>query len=216
MPVPVYSTRFRKSELAQLMPVVDASFQRFPELDGFSFPKRSYPEVQPGEVYVSRLPLDHEYDGFADEPHGKIRLKPAKVLHGLVGHELCHLIKENPDCGGVITSGETGCDIWAIARDRIFADRFPVYLMFEAIYSKLRYCGLSGEEKDSIYRDRHKKYSQCWSEDLDFRNRKLSIVEATMEWCRRVVKLSEAGSKDPVRGCMPELAEMLEMRAQRV
>jgi hypothetical protein len=66
-----------------------------------------------------------------------IRLKVRKLSYQTIGHELTHLVqglargdrraassvhKEN------IPSGEKQCDIWTLARDRIFCDDAPTYI----------------------------------------------------------------------------------------
>ena len=66
-----------------------------------------------------------------------IRFKVRKLTYQTIGHELTHLIQglgrgnlsapraADPDR---IPSGETQCDIWTLARDRLFCDDPPTYI----------------------------------------------------------------------------------------
>lgn len=66
-----------------------------------------------------------------------IRLKVRKLTYQTIGHELTHLIqglahgdrpKSRPGDLEKIPSGEKQCDIWTLARDRLFCDEAPTYL----------------------------------------------------------------------------------------
>ena len=55
----------------------------------------------------------------------KIGYNPSiKPTHHVLGHELTHFVQDISD----IPYGEAQCDIWTIARDRLFLDRPPNYL----------------------------------------------------------------------------------------
>jgi len=66
-----------------------------------------------------------------------IRLKVGKVTYQTIGHELTHLIqglahgdRSKPAAMDFerIPSGETQCDIWTLARHRLFCDDAPTYV----------------------------------------------------------------------------------------
>jgi len=66
-----------------------------------------------------------------------IRLKVRKLSYQTIGHELTHLVqglargdRRAPSSvrGDNIPSGEKQCDIWTLARDRIFCDDAPTYI----------------------------------------------------------------------------------------
>ena len=65
-----------------------------------------------------------------------IRLRVRKVTYHTIGHELTHLVQglgyghrgarsADPER---IPAGETQCDIWTLARDRLFLDDPPTYI----------------------------------------------------------------------------------------
>jgi hypothetical protein len=66
-----------------------------------------------------------------------IRLKVRQVTYQTIGHELTHLL-QGLDRGdrtatrsadpAKIPSGEKQCDIWTLARDRLFCDDAPTYI----------------------------------------------------------------------------------------
>lgn len=70
-----------------------------------------------------------------------IRLKVRKLSYQTIGHELTHLIQglarsERSKSGRrshPIPSGEKQCDIWTLARDRLFCDDPPTYLRLPRI-----------------------------------------------------------------------------------
>ena len=58
-----------------------------------------------------------------------IRLKVRALTYQTIGHELTHLIQGmNAGVLENIPSGEKQCDIWTLARDRLFCDDAPTYL----------------------------------------------------------------------------------------
>ena len=66
-----------------------------------------------------------------------IRLKVRKLSYQTIGHELTHLVQglargdrraASSVRGDNIPSGEKQCDIWTLARDRIFCDDAPTYI----------------------------------------------------------------------------------------
>ena len=66
-----------------------------------------------------------------------IRLKVRKLSYQTIGHELTHLVQglargdrraASSVQGENIPSGEKQCDIWTLARDRIFCDDAPTYI----------------------------------------------------------------------------------------
>ena len=61
-----------------------------------------------------------------DKERIKIRYNPAsKLSYNLLGHELTHFVQRLGD----IPHGEVQCDIWALARDELFTDAAPEYLL---------------------------------------------------------------------------------------
>lgn len=66
-----------------------------------------------------------------------IRLKVRKLSYQTIGHELTHLVQglargdrraASSVQGENIPSGEKQCDIWTLARDKIFCDDAPTYI----------------------------------------------------------------------------------------
>jgi hypothetical protein len=62
-----------------------------------------------------------------------IRLKVRKLTYQTIGHELTHLIQglahgARATDPAKIPLGETQCDIWTLARDRLFCDDPPTYI----------------------------------------------------------------------------------------
>jgi len=71
-----------------------------------------------------------------------IRLKVRKLTYQTIGHELTHLIQglgrgnltaSRAAVPDKIPSGETQCDIWTLARDRLFCDDPPTYIKMPRI-----------------------------------------------------------------------------------
>lgn len=66
-----------------------------------------------------------------------IRLKVRRLSYQTIGHELTHLVQglshgerraRSSRLNQNIPSGEKQCDIWTLARDRLFCDDAPTYL----------------------------------------------------------------------------------------
>jgi hypothetical protein len=66
-----------------------------------------------------------------------IRLRVRRLTYNTIGHELTHLLqglskihlgRDKLEKGGRIPSGEKQCDIWTLARSRLFCDDAPTYL----------------------------------------------------------------------------------------
>ncbi len=66
-----------------------------------------------------------------------IRFKVRKLTYQTIGHEMTHLVQglargnrraRSPADPGSIPSGEKQCDIWTLARDKLFSDDAPTYL----------------------------------------------------------------------------------------
>lgn len=66
-----------------------------------------------------------------------VRLRVRKVTYQTIGHELTHLVQgltygarssSRAVQSQSIPSGETQCDIWTLARDRLFCDDPPTYI----------------------------------------------------------------------------------------
>lgn len=108
--------------------MIERALAYFPELDGKSI-----------TVGYTRKHL-----GSATVVHRKgmisqlvIRLKVRKLSYQTIGHELTHLV-QGLACGDRraassvqrenIPSGEKQCDIWTLARDKIFCDDAPTYI----------------------------------------------------------------------------------------
>lgn len=66
----------------------------------------------------------------ADSSRIKISWNPVQTpSYYMIGHELTHFVQRISDD---VPHGETQCDIWAMARDRMFLDRAPEYLPMPA------------------------------------------------------------------------------------
>ena len=102
---------------------------------------RNFPELQGRKITVG---YTSAHLGSAVVPlsaggAGKltIRLKVRTLTYNTIGHELTHLLqglsrihfdRGKPEDGGRIPFGEKQCDIWTLARSRLFCDDAPTYL----------------------------------------------------------------------------------------
>jgi hypothetical protein len=108
--------------------MIESSLAYFPELDGKTITVGYTRKHLGSATVVYRKGIISQL---------VIRLKVRKLSYQTIGHELTHLVqglvrgdrraassvhKEN------IPSGEKQCDIWTLARDRIFCDDAPTYI----------------------------------------------------------------------------------------
>lgn len=124
----IYSPRFSKEEIERIRPFVDTSLERFPELDSTLYTQKRFEGIEPGVLYIGKKMPYSQHGGEAVVQEGMIRLKPDKIRHYIVGHELTHLLQESNQLSSPIPRGEIQCDIWTIARDRLFLDCDSSYI----------------------------------------------------------------------------------------
>ena len=113
----------RRTRRAEEM--INRSLEYFPELQGKTI-TIGYTRVHLGSAVISRKRNS--------EPQLVIRLKVRKLTYQTIGHELTHLVQalslgdRPPPTYERIPSGETQCDIWTLARHRLFCDDAPTYI----------------------------------------------------------------------------------------
>jgi hypothetical protein len=89
-----------------------------------------YPELEGQEIRVG-ITNRTNILGEADSHKSLIRLKVSSLCYNTVGHELMHLSQRTTHINqdfDIIPYGEKQCDIWTLARNKIFADKPPYYL----------------------------------------------------------------------------------------
>ena len=108
--------------------MIESSLAYFPELDGKSITVGYTRKHLGSATVVYRKGIISQL---------VIRLKIRKLSYQTIGHELTHLVQglaggdrrvASPMRGENIPSGEKQCDIWTLARDRIFCDDAPTYI----------------------------------------------------------------------------------------
>ena len=108
--------------------MIESSLAYFPELDGKSITVGYTRKHLGSATVVYRKGIISQL---------VIRLKIRKLSYQTIGHELTHLVQglaggdrraASPVPGEHIPSGEKQCDIWTLARDRIFCDDAPTYI----------------------------------------------------------------------------------------
>ena len=108
--------------------MIESSLAYFPELDGKTITV-GYTRKHLGSATV--VYRKGEIAQFI------IRLKVRKLTYQTIGHELTHLVQglargerrgRSPLDGASIPAGEKQCDIWTLARDRLFCDDAPTYI----------------------------------------------------------------------------------------
>jgi len=118
--------RKRLTPRAQAM--IESSLAYFPELDGKSITVGYTRKHLGSATVVYRKGIISQL---------VIRLKIRKLSYQTIGHELTHLVQglaggdrrsASPVRGAHIPSGEKQCDIWTLARDKIFCDDAPTYI----------------------------------------------------------------------------------------
>jgi len=101
---------FTEDEARILTPRVALSLDKFPELS-----KR--------DITVGKT----EYaEGLASRFEDYVWLKNPNCSFNTIGHELTHLLQHGR---GRTHAGEVTCDIWTMARDQLFSDEAPPYLL---------------------------------------------------------------------------------------
>jgi hypothetical protein len=108
--------------------MIQSSLAYFPELDGKSITVGYTRKHLGSATVVYRKGIVSQL---------VIRLKVRKLSYQTIGHELTHLVQglaggdrraASPVRGAHIPSGEKQCDVWTLARDRIFCDDAPTYI----------------------------------------------------------------------------------------
>jgi len=108
--------------------MIESSLAYFPELDGKTITVGYTRKHLGSATVVYRKGIVSQL---------VIRLKVRKLSYQTIGHELTHLVQglaggdrraAAPVRGENIPSGEKQCDIWTLARDRIFCDDAPTYI----------------------------------------------------------------------------------------
>jgi len=108
--------------------MIESSLAYFPELDGKTITVGYTRKHLGSATVVYRKGIVSQL---------VIRLKVRKLSYQTIGHELTHLVQglaggdrraASPVRGEHIPSGEKQCDIWTLARDRIFCDDAPTYI----------------------------------------------------------------------------------------
>jgi hypothetical protein len=116
----------RLTRRAQAM--IESSLTYFPELDGKSITVGYTRKHLGSATVVYRKGIVSQL---------VIRLKVRKLSYQTIGHELTHLVQglaggdrraASPVRGAHIPSGEKQCDVWTLARDKIFCDDAPTYI----------------------------------------------------------------------------------------
>ena len=82
---------------------------------------REFPELQGKTITIG---YTRAYLGSAIPETMTIRLRARKVSYNTIGHELTHLVQGMTN----IPEGEKQCDIWTLARSKLFCDEAPTYL----------------------------------------------------------------------------------------
>jgi len=114
--------------------MIERSIAYFPELNGRIITV-GYTRVHLGSAAMSRKP--------DREPRLVIRLRVRDLTYQTIGHELTHLVQglsldgRGPTAYERIPSGETQCDIWTLARHKLFCDDTPTYIKMPRMMREL-------------------------------------------------------------------------------
>jgi len=118
----IFTPRMKRRLTRRALGMLELALRQFPELDG----KRitiGYTQAHLGSALLPRHPTP--------ESRLTIRLKVRKLTYGTIGHELTHLaqgLSRQSAPATRIPGGEKQCDIWTLARSRLFCDDAPSYL----------------------------------------------------------------------------------------
>jgi hypothetical protein len=104
--------------------MIGRSLSYFPELQGKSI------TVGFTRIHLGSALMTQKRDR---EPRLVIRLKVRKLTYQTIGHELTHLVQglslaNQPALHERVPSGEAQCDIWTLARHKLFCDDPPTYI----------------------------------------------------------------------------------------
>ena len=89
---------------------------------------REFPELANRRIVVG-ITKKRGLDGYAVCEDFCIRLNIGRrtgISYFTIGHELTHLLQK-PGLG-IVPDGEVQCDIWTLARSKLFLDEMPTYL----------------------------------------------------------------------------------------
>ncbi len=121
----LYTPLMKKRLTRHAAAMIEQSLVHFPELNGRIITV-GYTRVHLGSAAMSRK--SH------GEPRLVIRLRVRDLTYQTIGHELTHLVQglfldgQGPAAYERIPSGETQCDIWTLARHKLFCDDTPTYI----------------------------------------------------------------------------------------
>lgn len=113
--------------------MIEHSLRHFPELDGKTIVVGYTRKHLGSAIVVYRKGVIAQL---------VVRLKVRKLTYQTIGHELTHLVQglargdrraAAPADKEHIPAGEKQCDIWTLARDRIFSDDAPTYMRMPRI-----------------------------------------------------------------------------------
>lgn len=127
--MPFHFTRLMKKQLTRrALRMLELSLACFPELQGKSLTV-GHTRSNLGAAIVPR--------GEGPQTRWMIRLKVKGLTYNTIGHELTHLTQglaqiprseRHKGARTRIPGGEKQCDIWTLARSRLFCDEAPSYL----------------------------------------------------------------------------------------
>ncbi len=117
-----FTRRMKRRLTRRAVIMLEAALRQFPELDGKKI-TIGHTRAHLGSALLPRRP--------AAAPRLTIRLKVRKLTYNTIGHELTHLaqwLSRQSAAGARIPGGEKQCDVWTLARGKLFCDDAPGYL----------------------------------------------------------------------------------------
>ena len=94
-------------------------------LERLDFVRRFFPELDGSTVRIGLAQKRGVLGwGSLDPERPGIWVRPRRLDHFTVAHELTHLLQAR----GLVPRGERACDLWALARSPLIADHAPGYL----------------------------------------------------------------------------------------
>jgi hypothetical protein len=128
-----FTPLMKKRVTRRVQAMIERSLRHFPELTGKTI------TVGYTRAHLGSASLCYQA---GKETRLVIRLKVRRLSYQTIGHELTHLVQglsrgERRAPSSVlaqnIPSGEKQCDIWTLARDRLFCDDAPTYLRLRRV-----------------------------------------------------------------------------------
>jgi hypothetical protein len=123
-----FTPLMKKRLTRRVQAMIERSLRHFPELNGKTI------TVGYTRAHLGSASLCYQA---GKEIRLIIRLKVRKLSYQTIGHELTHLVQglshgerrvRSSGLAQNIPCGEKQCDIWTLARDRLFCDDAPTYL----------------------------------------------------------------------------------------